>query len=603
MRLAFLLLLSASAYAACTGSPPSQTTTPDQASFTTCWNAAASQSVAQSVAVLAGSATWTGAWTGSTATPSITVTGATACTGSGDPTGGTSGVVTCTDSTTITLNASAQLAPTGCLTRITGMTFIGGYNNSNGLIQLFGTYGSVCARFDHNHIKSAFEVPLTVFGTYGLIDHNLIEDTSTMGNGPQLVGADGDLATNGYQDWINATNLGTNQAVILEQNQFTSTNGATPYGAYDAHAGAKMVFRFNTVGLNMGVTHGTDSGGQRSAVSNELYGNAISGPGSPSQNIFGIRGGTLLVWGNTVASSPWKGVQLSYYRVTGQSNSASWGRAATGLNWTPVSATDTSANATVATLNAADWQANHSYAANTFIGPTSNNAGSYNYQNQGGTCTSGGSWPGTFSQTFPAGTTSDNTCTWTNVGGSTAASPSPGTAAGFLSTAPDTPCSAGGTCTYYLDSLGGSAGSYPFRDQPGRGHNQTPLPCYEWLNTGASIPSPLFVPDSGLSGAVVNNQDYYTYTGSFNGTSGVGSGTLASRPATCTAGVAYWATDQGAWNVSGNGKGSGVLYQCSSTNTWTSYYTPYTYPDPLQGISVGTSSGGALSRGGPVVGN
>jgi hypothetical protein len=47
--------------------------------------------------------------------------------------------------------------------------------------------------------------------------------------------------------------------------------------------------------------------------------------------------------------------------------------------------------------------------------------------------------------------------------------------------------------------------------------------------------------------------------------------------------VAYWATDQGNWNQSGNGQGSGVLYQCTATNTWSVYYTPYTYPYPLQG--------------------
>jgi chitodextrinase len=35
--------------------------------------------------------------------------------------------------------------------------------------------------------------------------------------------------------------------------------------------------------------------------------------------------------------------------------------------------------------------------------------------------------------------------------------------------------------------------------------------------------------------------------------------------------VAYWATDQN------------TLYQCTATNTWTAYYTPYTYPHPLTG--------------------
>jgi hypothetical protein len=120
--------------------------------------------------------------------------------------------------------------------------------------------------------------------------------------------------------------------------------------------------------------------------------------------------------------------------------------------------------------------------------------------------------------------------------------------------------------------------------------NQASEPLYEWNDA--------FTPAAGYSGTFWNiyqttefvaNSDYYLWcnasspTGctTFNGTAGVGSGALASAPATCTKGVGYWATDQGNWNTSGNGSGNGVLYICGSSNNWVATYTPYAYPHPL----------------------
>ena len=44
---------------------------------------------------------------------------------------------------------------------------------------------------------------------------------------------------------------------------------------------------------------------------------------------------------------------------------------------------------------------------------------------------------------------------------------------------------------------------------------------------------------------------------------------------------------QGSWNQRGSGQ-QGQLYVCTSTDTWTLHYTPYTYPHPLvQGTGTG----------------
>jgi hypothetical protein len=101
-------------------------------------------------------------------------------------------------------------------------------------------------------------------------------------------------------------------------------------------------------------------------------------------------------------------------------------------------------------------------------------------------------------------------------------------------------------------------------------------PVYEWNDTLSFAPTWGGVVFSAQT-SINQNRDYFVYTPSFNGTSGVGSGLLSARPSTCTALVAYWATD------------TNTLYQCSTTNTWTTYYKPYTYPHPL--VQGSTSSG------------
>ena len=163
-------------------------------------------------------------------------------------------------------------------------------------------------------------------------------------------------------------------------------------------------------------------------------------------------------------------------------------------------------------------------------------------------------------------------------------------------------------------SPAGTHYGYPCWRQPGRmnagsrtstGQPGSLSPLYEWNNywsdTNAQVvfnvgnPWGCTGPPTPLT-HIVQNRDYYdavsasaqtSPTSPYNGTTGMGFGTLANRPATCTTnaletggGVGYFATDQGA---------QGTLYRCSATNTWTVQYQPYTYPHPLQGT---VASGG-----------
>lgn len=132
---------------------------------------------------------------------------------------------------------------------------------------------------------------------------------------------------------------------------------------------------------------------------------------------------------------------------------------------------------------------------------------------------------------------------------------------------------------------------YTCNSQVPGGYNQKPTNTYLWRNlaNGNDRKGSFRALDYGcLSDPIIENYDYFNYNDTFNGTSGVGCGPLSARPATCTTGVGYWATNQSCTNLTGMVGAnpatpiSGTLYKCTSTNTWTAYYTPYQYPHPLR---------------------
>ncbi|MGZ6433445.1 MAG: hypothetical protein ACXWRE_08920 [Pseudobdellovibrionaceae bacterium] len=137
------------------------------------------------------------------------------------------------------------------------------------------------------------------------------------------------------------------------------------------------------------------------------------------------------------------------------------------------------------------------------------------------------------------------------------------------------------------DQIGRSADAIQWITSPASPYTQQLMPVYGWANRTATNGEVSFEVINSSSDHIKANRDFYGYEPAFNGATGTGCGTLVMRPATCTTGVGYWATNQSCSSQAGMVGAnpatpiSGTLYKCTATNTWTAYYTPYTYPHPL----------------------
>lgn len=330
-------------------------------------------------------------------------------------------------------------------------------------------------------------------------------------------------------EWSLPSGLGTADAFFIEDNIINGRTGGSTYDTrvFDGFTGAKVVVRFNSVvSAVLGETHATGHApDDRGLRTQEIYGNSVTSPLAKAPNFAMVDVGSGTgVIWGNSASNVYKNM---FVLKTTRANNGTYSQTATPNGW--------------------------GYCGTQFNGK-------------------GSMWDG-------------------------------GTVLGTNTT------------------LG-----YPCLDQPGRGQgdlirggvpnkvnsrtgtiywpNQALEPLYFWNNTGNIVSGwgGNYWTDQS-AGRVVANRDYYPAASSiqtaptnpFNGTANTGWGTLANRPATCTTGVGYWATDQGSWNISTSNPygvqqngADGVLYKCTSTNTWTVSYTPYTYPHPLR-----TGGGGA----------
>lgn len=438
----------------------------------------------------------------------------------------------------------------------------------------------------------------------GVMDHNTIPTGSTSNHlySAQMASYLG-VGQFGDNSWAQPDTMGSATNAFAENNQ-VYINGSTfndcteaPPGAGETSGGCRVVNRFNHATgdtmFDFTAVHGLDTTGRpRSGRHTEAYGNTVNCVNNCADADTSFRGGTGIVFGNTASVSGLghynQIFDFTVYREV--YNPSPWSFCG-GLN----------------SLDPWDTNDNVVY----YSGTISSGAGGYTItssisglQNLAPAGAPYSVYNTSKGFVTPITSNTTNTITVQPPIGENLWSFSNGDSFEIIRS------------TVCADQAGRGQGGYisGVTPSPASALSEALDPIYEWddVVSPSSALSAQF--GSSYSGGILQNRDFYTdnwlagglsgptaqtsatvpfngsttcSAGSGNYTCGVGFGTLANRPTTCTTGVGYFATDQGSWNTSGNGFGQGELLKCTSTNTWTLAYTPYTYPHPLAG---GTSS-------------
>lgn len=141
---------------------------------------------------------------------------------------------------------------------------------------------------------------------------NGLVDSSNFRNARILV--EQSYSSYGWDDWSDALDLGTDDATYIEDNDFLgeSSSAYVPIQAIDAAYGGKTVFRHNTL-TDVYIEQHSICGDWRGARKWEVYQNTfvITGNRSMSGNLIFFRGGTGVIYSNTITSSTsWPGINL-----------------------------------------------------------------------------------------------------------------------------------------------------------------------------------------------------------------------------------------------------------------------------------------------------
>jgi hypothetical protein len=478
-------------------------------------------------------------------------------------------------------------------TRVSGFKFLSALDQKRQMIMFRGKNN----RVDHCVYESIISTSTTgtpnfvgFWGGTG-VSASGVADNNIVINGGITQGGLGDYATQ-RNVWAADIVLGDENQVFVEDNYFYSSTGTSVKQVLDATNASRSTYRYNTIYNGWINVHSIQDSQSRGVRSSEIYGNKSHI--STTNEGYGPLAGSGLIYGNDFVSATYNS------SISFGNNRSEWG-------------------------DADDFGSAHRCnGASFWDGNTAINNGT-------------GTHTGTTSSTV----LTDSTKSWTTNAliGMTITNETKGGLTGTLAgaaciitanTSTSATCSAGFFDSSTLENTNEykiSAG-YPCRDQIGMGTDvstwtsfptattkapsQVSAPVYVWQNfNDASSLITAGVFSSTLGGVILGGRDFQNHNntncaaGGAACTAGVGCGTLANRPSSCTTGVGYWATNQtNCADITGYAGASicdyvtnpsctpdrsasttyaGTLYKCTSTDTWEEYFTPYDYPHPLRG--------------------